>query len=123
MGCLLFFKQKTAYGMRISDWSSDVCSSDLPHRDAAVDDMHRPLGRDEAVDDVAEPVDHRRQLQMTIGCEGETRARRRLILRLGAPFREALRGRRVEKEGRAEQRRDLFLDLEDRKSTRLNSRH
>src|SRR3546814_8660922 len=27
---LLFFKQKTAYEMRISDWSSDVCSSDLP---------------------------------------------------------------------------------------------
>src|SRR3546814_6021090 len=26
-----FFKQKTAYDMRISDWSSDVCSSDLPH--------------------------------------------------------------------------------------------
>src|SRR3546814_1497757 len=28
-----FFKQKTAYEMRISDWSSDVCSSDLDHRD------------------------------------------------------------------------------------------
>src|SRR3546814_7602812 len=27
---LFFFKQKTAYEMRISDWSSDVCSSDLP---------------------------------------------------------------------------------------------
>src|SRR3546814_11183374 len=27
-----FFKQKTAYEMRISDWSSDVCSSDLPCR-------------------------------------------------------------------------------------------
>src|SRR3546814_10045290 len=27
-----FFKQKTAYEMRISDWSSDVCSSDLPMR-------------------------------------------------------------------------------------------
>src|SRR3546814_11039852 len=26
-----FFKQKTAYEMRISAWSSDVCSSDLPH--------------------------------------------------------------------------------------------
>src|SRR3546814_9582093 len=26
---IFFFKQKTAYGMRISDWSSDVCSSDL----------------------------------------------------------------------------------------------
>src|SRR3546814_5663131 len=25
-----FFKQKTAYELRISDWSSDVCSSDLP---------------------------------------------------------------------------------------------
>src|SRR3546814_8370797 len=31
MGCcyFFFFKQKTAYEMRISDWSSDVCSSDL----------------------------------------------------------------------------------------------
>src|SRR3546814_13444081 len=27
--CFFFFKQKTAYEMRISDWSSDVCSSDL----------------------------------------------------------------------------------------------
>src|SRR3546814_1743866 len=27
-----FFKQKTAYEMRISDWSSDVCSSDLVRR-------------------------------------------------------------------------------------------
>src|SRR3546814_9346437 len=37
--CLLcfffFFKQKTAYEMRISDWSSDVCSSDLAAADAA----------------------------------------------------------------------------------------
>src|SRR3546814_19902257 len=31
--CVFFFKQKTAYEMRISDWSSDVCSSDL--RDTA----------------------------------------------------------------------------------------
>src|SRR3546814_17929123 len=29
-----FFKQKTAYEMRISDWSSDVCSSDLKARKA-----------------------------------------------------------------------------------------
>src|SRR3546814_4166542 len=27
---IFFFKQKTAYEVRISDWSSDVCSSDLP---------------------------------------------------------------------------------------------
>src|SRR3546814_5734042 len=31
-----FFKQKTAYEMRISDWGSDVCSSDLAHRQAAL---------------------------------------------------------------------------------------
>src|SRR3546814_632593 len=31
----VFFKQKTAYEMRISDWSSDVCSSDLCRRDIA----------------------------------------------------------------------------------------
>src|SRR3546814_5263556 len=31
---IFFFKQKTAYEMRISDWSSDVCSSDLRLDDA-----------------------------------------------------------------------------------------
>src|SRR3546814_4885472 len=30
INCFFFFKQKTAYEVRISDWSSDVCSSDLP---------------------------------------------------------------------------------------------
>src|SRR3546814_7263366 len=30
--CFFFCKQKTAYEMRISDWSSDVCSSDLLRR-------------------------------------------------------------------------------------------
>src|SRR3546814_9329675 len=32
---LFFFKQKTAYEMRISDWSSDVCSSDLRRCDGS----------------------------------------------------------------------------------------
>src|SRR3546814_5051695 len=36
-----FFKQKTAYEMRISDWSSDVCSSDL----ALLDDSFHFHGR------------------------------------------------------------------------------
>src|SRR3546814_10081771 len=47
-----FFKQKTAYDMRISDWSSDVCSSDLLKRglalrfllDRKLDDQDRVLG-------------------------------------------------------------------------------
>src|SRR3546814_9788823 len=56
--CIFFFKQKTAYEMRNSDWSSDVCSSDLfgaatvmhrespsPHVDIRVEDGHLlPLG-------------------------------------------------------------------------------
>src|SRR3546814_10818361 len=39
-----FFKQKTAYEMRISDWSSDVCSSDLYPRLGAVGDGHQHRG-------------------------------------------------------------------------------
>src|SRR3546814_8236318 len=34
---IFFFKHKTAYGIRISDWSSDVCSSDLDPADRAPD--------------------------------------------------------------------------------------
>src|SRR3546814_6517534 len=34
---VFFFKQKTAYEMRISDWSSDVCSSDLGDPGRAAD--------------------------------------------------------------------------------------
>src|SRR3546814_1043477 len=48
-----FFKQKTAYEMRISDWSSDVCSSDLTDVFYKVDDenyliLFTRLGRQEA---------------------------------------------------------------------------
>src|SRR3546814_4485436 len=37
---VFFFKQKTAYEMRISDWSSDVCSSDLFRRHGPVRRSH-----------------------------------------------------------------------------------
>src|SRR3546814_942348 len=40
-----FFKQKTAYEMRISDWSSDVCSSDLDDRDLVVGTTQAAAGR------------------------------------------------------------------------------
>src|SRR3546814_1217937 len=62
-----FFKQTTAYGMRISDWSSDVCSSDLTRpgscqrargtaakRAAAADRLH-----DDAIGLIARRVDSR----------------------------------------------------------------
>src|SRR3546814_7765868 len=39
--CFFFFKQKTAYEMRISDWSSDVCSSDLSLVKSLADEFAR----------------------------------------------------------------------------------
>src|SRR3546814_2758485 len=39
------FKQKTAYEMRISDWSSDVCSSDLSCVETLPTKKGRPVGR------------------------------------------------------------------------------
>src|SRR3546814_19514774 len=51
----LFFKQKTAYEMRISDWSSDVCSSDL-YAAVRVGDRGQPVA--DLVDErVVEGVD------------------------------------------------------------------
>src|SRR3546814_10295044 len=44
--CLFFFfKQKTAYEMRISDWSSDVCSSDLRAAKQGPAEAERGAGR------------------------------------------------------------------------------
>src|SRR3546814_5024781 len=42
--CVFFFKQKTAYEVRISDWSSDVCSSDLVNFVGALGfELHFPI--------------------------------------------------------------------------------
>src|SRR3546814_14896749 len=41
MSAFFFFKRKTAYEMRISDWSSDVCSSDLHAEPMSLDDALR----------------------------------------------------------------------------------
>src|SRR3546814_5371272 len=54
-GLFFFFKQKTAYERRISDWSSDVCSSDL--LDTGVEDRRGcglRLGHEEELHQVAE---------------------------------------------------------------------
>src|SRR3546814_8256035 len=48
MCVMFFFKQKTADEMRISDWSSDVCSSDLEQR-VAVDDHRQRLDQGDVV--------------------------------------------------------------------------
>src|SRR3546814_2934954 len=63
-----FFKQKTAYEMRISDWSSDVCSSDLPAGEDIV--FFGPFGQrlpavvafEEERLGLEVPVDHAREI-------------------------------------------------------------
>src|SRR3546814_9914754 len=42
---VFFFKQKTAYEMRISDWSSDVCSSDLSLKVVMLEQNYRSTSR------------------------------------------------------------------------------
>src|SRR3546814_4133299 len=44
-----FFKQKTAYELRISDWSSDVCSSDLHAQFRSVSDAEKEAINDDVV--------------------------------------------------------------------------
>src|SRR3546814_14180631 len=61
---IFLFKQKTAYEMRISDWSSDVCSSDLtgrqlPQRHQCADHRHRGEHRVGAARDGVDDVGHR----------------------------------------------------------------
>src|SRR3546814_14658419 len=52
---VFFFKQKTAYEMRISDWSSDVCSSDLSSRPRAPGCASRTGGGDSSEDSLVDP--------------------------------------------------------------------
>src|SRR3546814_8967942 len=60
-----FFKQKTSYEMRISDWSSDVCSSDLLR------------GKEVAVSPVPKRRKHSENLSSTVRCieQGHVSAR------------------------------------------------
>src|SRR3546814_17248070 len=60
---MFFFKQKTAYEMRISDWSSDVCSSDLRLAAVAVQrlDDQRAVAPVEILHRVEIAGDHRRR--------------------------------------------------------------
>src|SRR3546814_15050947 len=55
INCFFFFKQKTAYELRISDWSSDVCSSDLHIGEQANTDFRHGKARGVGHDPVAGP--------------------------------------------------------------------
>src|SRR3546814_9673149 len=98
-----FFKQKTAYEMRISDWSSDVCSSDLLARGGAIEQP----GFEHAVSD-----DHGRrdgQSLPIIGTRAQAAGAVRIVGDVDAA-REHPAAEAIEQEA-------------DRKSTRLNSSH
>src|SRR3546814_5705466 len=101
---VFFFKQKTAYEMRISDWSSDVCSSDL----AGAAGFQRRALVDRRLDQTLDLVELR-------------------LVDDGADM--AALGHRVAHLRAVEHRLDdadrlaLAVLVEDRKSTRLNSSH
>src|SRR3546814_1577459 len=104
----MFFKQKTSYEMRISDWSSDVCSSDL----AAF-----------ALVSQAERIESEllAALSSVSGRDLEVEG----TVRLATPeaFASHLIAPRVAALRERHPRLTLELASEDRKSTRLNSSH
>src|SRR3546814_10441419 len=114
MSCSLvfffFFKQKTAYEMRISDWSSDVCSSDL---DAEHVGDHVRVGIGTGLDRRGVRANALRERRRV----GLARMREQAlgdVEQLGHPD-TAARGH--------EAHRDQVAFAQDRKSTRLNSSH
>src|SRR3546814_985546 len=124
-----FFKQKTAYEMRISDWSSDVCSSDLPQNDrrqGALDLWRR--SRDPEGHHRKRPGS-RRMMYLTAGLHRALSIRPHEIARIapGATLDWAAYVNRIARGAAALRalglRRDDRLVILDRKSTRLNSSH
>src|SRR3546814_15547201 len=93
--CLFFFKQMTAYEMRISDWSSDVCSSDLKYL-ALVPVAAR--SRDQAQRD--EPVGDGRDSGMTELQPLGDRPRRHFVAGLDLAQDEQLRRREAGRGGK-----------------------
>src|SRR3546814_4457198 len=110
-----FFKQKTAYEMRISDWSSDVCSSDLHAPLAAprpaLGRRAQPESRRGEHPPVRDrpPLSRRRRASDAGAVDGGRQARAQLA------SGQSRTVRRVRREGGGARA--------DRKSTRLNSSH
>src|SRR3546814_10594914 len=76
---LFFFKQKTAYEMRISDWSSDVCSSDLHLPDGGAE--VRQVDQDDPLADlVVAVVVGLRQRRRLLDREGQVLLERCLLV-------------------------------------------
>src|SRR3546814_1523111 len=88
--CIFVFKQKTAYEMRISDWSSDVCSSDLtPQRSHGVDPS-RGSGIVLLVDDEEIVLTVAKTMLVQLGYSVMTAENGKLALELYRANREAI---------------------------------
>src|SRR3546814_6182012 len=76
MLCEFFFvKQKTAYDMRISDWSSDVCSSDLHPQIVVSEGLCGSMTADELAAVIRHEASHlrrRHHRELVLACEIET---------------------------------------------------
>src|SRR3546814_1884458 len=83
--CVFFFKQKTAYEMRISDWSSDVCSSDLQLGDGRLSGSGKPSDRHEARRHGGEQIIGEREIMQSLGREVQIRRRYGLCCQCMSP--------------------------------------
>src|SRR3546814_9286862 len=135
--CVVFFcKQKTAYEMRISDWSSDVCSSDLArfaiardeHEAAAIELLAEGaaefvIGQITAARNTVAALEQQPVIVAPHDHVDHARNRVRAVDRRGAVLEHfhalhRLERERIEIDGAARR-----VGEQDRKSTRLNSSH
>src|SRR3546814_8498070 len=120
-----FFKQKTAYEMRISDWSSDVCSSDLILFRIDDRDYRAKLAQAEAnvqaararVANSAEDIALQHILVRHAAAQRRAAAADLMLARKTSNRRQAL------VDGGAVSQAQVDESDTDRKSTRLNSSH
>src|SRR3546814_8735163 len=105
-----FFKQKTAYEMRISDWSSDVCSSDLARKKLHEREINRKFLPPFFMQ-IIKPGDIMKTVFEQIAQKLEFLAELLLVDRLADIIEIIGRGLKI------------LGHLQDRKSTRLNSSH
>src|SRR3546814_9246281 len=105
---VFFCKQKTAYEMRISDWSSDVCSSDLKEKHYVLATIHR-----------AENTDHSQRLQVIVDALSQIAEQLPVIWPLHPRTKGALHnaGLLAGLEGKVRLTEPLgYMDIVDRKS-------
>src|SRR3546814_9008998 len=132
--CVFFFKQKTAYEMRISDWSSDVCSSDLQLQfveslDVIYTVLHDADMLGQSIRSVMQELQENKEFIQLVSDHD--------IHTMIKAIRNVMGVAKIRKEEKSSKRKtggakrtasskfdaDTLSQLEDRKSTRLNSSH